>query len=541
MAFITTEPAPLTRVHIDKLSEATDTAPPITSTMVDSLDGNNRIYIEEKMAERYAQYITKGKDEVTGIETQWIAKDNAAKNAAIQYGLFEICGLFTYNNIIREKATLFTLGADYEYDGSNAETFAEDIEAAREMANRDLAMGRVDELSVAVGSSCVLVQVLGSKLDYQAIPRDKIWVAFADQITEGDKLRPTNTMNIEEATAIVIQLSAPEMDGTSSFVAYYGRSDKYPNGRQVKYTAQQWDDIPDVDESENVEFEDYMAGEEIANPMTYFQTTESGDAVTPEYPVAIWSGSTTGYGSDLLPITDGLYHQTLELDLGSSRVLMSAVKSARGVFAVSRDEASSNVIPDAADEGVVMFEMGQQLSTHSIPGTNIKEAMAVLEKMAAFTSVAFGVPSYRLGLSAAAVESAAALRELNKPLIRDRQSRVALNRSNVSRIFDIERILASMENGEATGKDITETWIPHDMKFEKTDLEVLNEKKLQLEMEVTHLEKVAEEVLPHVNSPEEAETWLEEVREKKAAQPVAQATPTRAIDRLRAGRQQAAQ
>jgi hypothetical protein len=536
MAFINTEPGPLTRVHIDKLSDTTDTAPPITGVMVDSLDGNNALYIEEKMAERYAQYITKGKDEVTGIETQWLAKNNAAKTAAIQYGLFEVCGLFTYNNIIREKATLFTLGADYEYDGANSETFAEELNEAREMANRDLSMGRVDELSVATGSSCVLVQVLGSELNYQAIPRDKIWVAFADTIVEGDTERPVNALNIEEATCIVIMLAAPAMDNKAQYVAYYGRSDKYPNGRQVKYSAQSWDDIPEVGDYESGDATDYMAGDEVANPMTYWQSTKAGDVTTPEYPVAIWSGSTTGYGVDLLPVTDGLYKQTLELDLGSSRVLMSAVKSARGVFAVTRDEASSNVIPDAVDEGVAMFEMGQQLSTHSIPGTNIKEAMAVLKEMAGFTSVAWGVPQYRIGLSAATVESAAALRELNKPLIRDRQSRVALNRSNVARIYNIERILASMENGEATGKDITETWIPHDMRFEKTDLEVLNEKKLQLEMEVTHLEQVAEDVLPHVNSPEEAAAWMEEVQEKKAAT-APPAAPTRAIDRLRAGRQ----
>jgi hypothetical protein len=504
--------------------------------MIDSLDGNDSKYIEEKMATRYATTVDKVKDQVDGTEKTWLVRNNEAKNAAIANGLFEIVGLHTYNHIVRETASLFTIGSEYEYEGSgNVDTFAEDLEAAREMANRDLSMGRVDELSVATGSSCVLVQVLGSILNYQAIPRDKIWVAFNNTIFENNVERPANQLNIEEATAIVIQLDDADSSGNASYVAYYGRSDKYPQGRQVKYSAKKWDDVPEVGQTGEDAGTDAEFDGEAGNPMTVWQDQQGSGFVSPEYPIAIWTGSTSGYGKELLPITEGLYKQTLELDLGASRVLMSALKSARGVFAFSRDMESSNVLPEVIDEGGVVLEHGQTLATHSIPGINIKEAMAVLKEMAAITSEAWQVPAYRIGINATSVPSGAALRELNRPLIRNRDSRIQLNRSNVSRIYDIERILASMENGSATGEAIEETWVPNEVQFERDRLEVLNEKKLELEMKITHLERVAEEVFPHIDTEEQAENWIAEVKEKTPEQAPAPAqNGGRAIDRFRA-------
>jgi hypothetical protein len=534
MPFIEKEPGQLKRVHVTDLLDRATTAPTVVPVMIDSLDGNFRKYVEEKMAARYAVYMKKTETS-QGTEKTILARSDEAKKAAIQFGLMEVAGLYTYKHIVRETASLISLGSEYEYTGEGSpesrSEYGGELQDARELGKRDLAMSRVDSLSVATGSSCALVQILGNKLNYQAIPRHKIWIIFADEIEEGGEMRPVDDLQIEEATVIIVQLSAPPKDGKFKYVAYYGRSDENTQGRMVTYWANSWHDVPDKTDAGD-DASDFEHDGKIANPMTVWQDQSGSDIVTPEYPIVIWTGSTDGYGEEILPVSTGLYEQTLELDLGSSRVMMSAIKSARGVFALSRDVDSSDVMPETVDEGPVVLEMGQTLGTHSIPGINIKEAMAVLQNMVASTSEGFQVPAYRLGINASSVAamSAAAIRELNRPLIRLRSDRITLNTQEVSRLYDIERVLASMTNGEATGEGIDETWIPNEIDFTQSRLDLLTEKEKELALKITDVHNVVQDVYPELDTSEKAEAYLEELTER-APEPVAPAAPT-GISRL---------
>ncbi len=527
MPFINKEKQQLTRVHIEDPQNYAVTVDPIVGEMVDSLDGNSRTYIEEKMAARFATRIERREDKVTGTEGEFLARSNAAKEAAIEYGLLEVCGLFTFNRIVREWASLWTEGVTYKYDPDN-DAFDEELQAARQVGGRNLVMGRVDELASAVGSSSVLVQVLGSELNYQAITRDKITVIFGETITEGDTERPVNPLNIEEATLVVVQLDSDVTSGNTQYVAYYGRSDKYPQGRQAKYWAKSWDQIPEVDAG-GEDVIDYMANEtDVANPMTLWQIQQGKQAVTPEYPIATWLGSTSGYGSELMPVTDGLYMQCKEFDLGASRILLSALKSARGVFAFNQGETAGNSIPESISEGDAVIPPDTNITTHYIPAVNSKDAMEVLVNLAAQTSEAFQVPAYRMGLTAnITIPSGAALRELNRPLIRLRNSRTEINRTEVARMFDIERILASMENSSATGEGITEIWEPDELQFSVSELERIQAAREKVEAGFADVNQVVEEVFPHLDTQEKVDNWVGEIEARKpeppapAPQPVA--------------------
>jgi len=120
-------------------------------------------------------------------------------------------------------------------------------------------------------------------------------------------------------------------------------------------------------------------------------------------------------------------------------------------------------VPESIDEGMFATEAGQSVTAHSISGSNSESALAVIKSAMSDTATAFGVPAYKLGLTAdSAVQSGVALAIMNAPLMADRSRRIELNRSNMARIFAIECALASMENGAPVGKGVVETWIPNE-------------------------------------------------------------------------------
>lgn len=506
MSFLVAEPGVLTRIHIKDPSDSTDSAPLIVTEMIDALDGNQRHYIELKMAERFAVRMEESTDDSGGTVSK-IARSIEAKKAAIEYGLLEVALSYLYDRIVREW-NILSRGERFLYDNAD-DGYIEDIETARKNGSRLLNMIRVDELASATGSAAVLIQVLGSELNYQSIGRDSIWVCFAETIIEGDKERPVNPLNIEEASLVVVSL------GAHSYIAYYARSAEYPNGRQVKYTANYWYDIPDDsgEAGETDEYSDYRGPDgKVANPLTLWSNLNSGGMGIPEYPIATWLGSTKGYGLSLLPVSSSLYKQTKELDLAYSRILMSTLKSARGFFALSKTEGASNKYPETMDEGMGILENGLALSTHSTPGINQQIANDITASMAAHTSEAFRVPAYKLAInSSAVIPSGAALIELNKPQLELHQSRAEMNRVNVDRIFRIENGLASVENGKIQGKDVIEDWQPNHMDLQLPEKERIENAVAKQAAGIFDVNKVAEEVLPHINSKEEAQAYIAEL------------------------------
>jgi hypothetical protein len=463
-----------------------------------------------------------------------------APQAAIENNLFEIVGTEYYQKIVRYTGSLaqdteyvYTTGETEDGDLDRDEEFTGEITEARVDGGFQQKLSRLDELSVGSGSSVMMVQILGSKLDYQPIPVNQIWVAYNGSITENDVERPANSLDIEEASVVVIMLEAGDRN---KYVAFFPRSDKYPQGRQVTYFSRTWHNIPpEGEDPEATEATDNSGA--IANPLTVLQD-RSKDWTIPEIPVVVWTGTTKGIGTTLLPYDEALYNTCLELDLSASRSMTSLNRSATGTLIFTSEPGSSPVWSDNLGEGTTLLKPGQSATMLNLPPQGGEALMDGVERMGAMIGDAYGVPGYLLATGdSAQVPSGTALMELNQPAAKMRRKRAELNRAAMQRIFDVERGLAAIDNDDpGYAANVRQQWIVHDMAYVKTDEQRLTEAKLELELKVKGQRELVRE---HVDGMDNATD--EQVDEYIAGLKLAAAPAPPALGRFSAAGAQAQQ
>ena len=517
MGILVKEVGKLKRYHVSDLAKYDDGSAQPVSEMVDYYDNGATPYILRDMANRYAMKIEKTKDETGNTVSYITTKTEATKTAAIKSGMFEAAPTNLYNQIVRKTANL-TNFTRFEY-GEGNEQFDADLQESRADGSRKLAIKRLDELAVLSGSSALLIQVLGAKFNYQAIPADKIWIVFNDVIQEQDSEtkewsdRPVNTLSLEEATVIVVQLAeAAEDTVNQTYVAYYPRSDEYENGRQVKYQTNRWYNIP-AEHGAGV-YEYTTDGEpptkdNIANPLTLNQD-EYDNPRAPEIPIALWYGSSTGYGTTIMPVDTTLFQQCREYDLANSRIMYCMLKSANGITVFQTENGANPVISTNLSEGLAHLRHGQSLSFLNVPVANSVGSHDILNSMMANTMDAWGVNSVLAGIKQTAqFPSGTALIEANKPSSEKRQERTEINRSEMAHIYQIEMALASRENGSEVGRDIKETWIVDNIRYSKTDLELINEQTALIQAKLTDPAHAIVAVNHEIENTEEARELID--------------------------------
>jgi hypothetical protein len=202
---------------------------------------------------------------------------------------------------------------------------------------------------------------------------------------------------------------------------------------------------------------------------------------------------------------------------------MSALKSARGVFALGKGENASDITPEVWDEGQVLLGMNQTLTNVTHDATNSLNAWEVIQKEMINTASAYQVPSYMVAINETSqFPSGVALDIANQPLVRARQTRIELNRENVRRKFHVERALASVATQKDKGVGATETWIPEDRKWPESAKEQVEIQKMLLDEQLATIPEVLVE-LDKAETPEAAlelyNQWKEEGLLKQAAQP----------------------
>jgi hypothetical protein len=106
----------------------------------------------------------------------------------------------------------------------------------------------------------------------------------------------------------VVKLSESRANSSSDpennqYIAFFGRSEEYPYGRQVTYTASQWDDWPPVGLGGT---EAMLPSGEIYNPLSWLAATNA-EYVGVEYPIIILRGGTTITSDTLTPISTSMY------------------------------------------------------------------------------------------------------------------------------------------------------------------------------------------------------------------------------------------
>jgi hypothetical protein len=280
-----------------------------------------------------------------------------------------------------------------------------------------------------------------------------------------------------------------------------------------------------------------MIGDEIANPLTV-QQDESGDPTQPEIPVAIWRGSSNGIGSELMPVDSALYEQAKEIDLGMSRIMNAGLKADRGSWVVERAQGAPPLRSQPMDEGINALEPDQSLSVVSVPSSNVAEGREVVEAAAQYVASANGVPSYEVSVGTKQqIPSGVALLEMAKPANNLRQTRWTINRDNMDRIFEIEKALASMENGTETGAGVDQVWEVGPFQISETEMERLQILKELKGMGIKDNADILIEIDESVDSREDAERVLSELTPAAPAQPQTGG----ALARLRGGGQQQVQ
>jgi hypothetical protein len=505
---------PLYRQAVDNLTGAAESCPEKAYQIVDYMDGNDIFWIKSQMAERYAMRIEKVQNPKGETEVIQI-KDQKAISQAMKSKMFEVNSLGVLNKIISETADL-SRNTSFKYintaNGEEATAVAESIAFLRDEAAFSLSLARTDELSVGVGSSAMWIQVIGNQMVYNPVSRDNIFIAFSDRVLQNNEYRPSKKFNIQEAAVVVIRLE------NSKYVAYFGRSEEYPQGRMVTYKSSSWDGIPDVGGDTYDEYVDEDGN--IANPLTLNQDDQD-DYTLPEYPVVIWRGDSKGYGKKLMPVNSSTYDQCLDLDVASSRIQTAANKSARGSWQILRDTASaSDQIPANIDEGFAVLGVGQSVNVLNISGADIQAAMEVFEKQAMYKLDAAGVPSYKMTVSQnVAIPSGVALVELNKPSAITRQTRAEINRAAMRMIFDIEKSLISLELGENYAEGVEQQWFVHPDSITKSTKETYEEAMLAEEAGLKDRVQNVVDTIDGIENRKEAEEYLAQLTPVVKEQP----------------------
>lgn len=368
----------------------------------------------------------------------------------------------------------------------------EDVQAliakVRERGGYNTVSIEMDLCSCMVESAILHMYYSGRELQYDLVIPSNIWLKYGRnlEIEYDDGTTDTawvNTTKIEDASAVIIQTGADggDFDGSpdeNQYLAYVGACRGQEEGRFVVYRAREPWPIPDIGDTDAIIKEHDVNGT-ICNPLTYMRhhgTDGNGankELVTTEYPIMLWRGGHQMISDDRIPITTSLYENSVELEIGWSRVLRAALNGARGRDLITLAEGHTKV--PASLEAPVMVE-GDTLEQIGWPASNAKDATDVMQIITAQTAGGHHVPGYVVldQIGGVSPSSGVALAIQTQPLIGFRNYRRRLNEQAMARQFDIERAMLVMEYPEAAAvltPDVVQNWDPGTWRPPTTDAE----------------------------------------------------------------------
>ena len=207
--------------------------------------------LEEKLKERGAVGIRKT-DGDKGYETY--TKNRKAEQ--IESGEYEKITTGFLNKVCMARANLFNnVTQSYSYISdqidengkpSQDEDAAETVAHIRKNGGAQSALVKADFIACDVDSGPLFVDWQADQHAYKAFSPTCVKFKYHDQILDNDNLRGVDYSVIEDCSVMSIELSSLSSTiDEKSFLAIMGRSDDYPLGRYVHYTARQWEDIPE--------------------------------------------------------------------------------------------------------------------------------------------------------------------------------------------------------------------------------------------------------------------------------------------------------
>lgn len=372
-------------------------------------------------------------------------------------------------------------------DDDDAEQI-EDVEAlmneVREVGGYNTIATELDLLSCMVESGILHIYLRDKQLKYDVVLPCNVWMKYGRNIKiENEDGTTTDAFvdykEIDDASCVIIQTASDggDYDGApdeNQYVAYVGCCTDHLEGRYVMYHSNSPWPIPDVGDNA-VDYEHEIKGQH-ANPLTWMRhhgTPEQQAVATTEYPIVLWRGGHQMISDDRIPITTSLYDDSVELEIGWSRLARAALLGARGRDLIKMGEDSFKV-PQSLDLPVI----GEKDSFEQIgwPASHAESGARVFQIITEQVACGFNVPGYMvLGqLSGMNPASGVALAIQSTPLIAFRNRRHKLNRDAMRRQFDIERAMLCMEHKEAQKllkPDVKQKWDPGNWKMPTDELD----------------------------------------------------------------------
>jgi hypothetical protein len=287
----------------------------------------------------------------------------------------------------------------------------------------------------------VFVEFVDGALKYHVVDPGKIQVLFEEAIESNGRPRPANRLDIEDATCVVIETGSPD-DLTKSYIAIFGRSARYPNGRYVAFRSSgDGREIPEFGDDDSY---DWLDGGEVANPLSVYANSKP-ELDLPEYPIAIIHSGLVRRDR-LFPISESLLEEAIEVDVAASKVRSTSVSNARGTKFFSKSDAGGKQSVPESLNGEVILEPGQDLK--QVMGDSRAPQVAwelLLEEMIS-AAQGYTVPDYYVSSKDHTIEAASgvALKVRSGQLVKFRDLRAKLNAPAVAKIFDIEKALISL-------------------------------------------------------------------------------------------------
>ena len=418
---------------------------------------------------------------------------------ALNMGGIERVSVRTYRRICEVLANLFTApDQSWSYTDPDGQDLDEAGQAAFDVLDRLREEGRfaptlvrADRVAVALGSCLLRVLWRSGRLVYETVPPQIVFLGFGRQVDDGGGWRSVDTGDIEDASVVVIhvpRVADESGDQRKQWIAYSGRSEGYPAGRCVEYLADNWFDIPEPGMS------GILYEHETGNPLTALQNAHGADAVPFEYPLVPFYGTDSPTVSALPTAGLSLYDSCLELDVAWSRLLYCALTSAAKTAVHTRTEASP-MSPPATIMGACSLQPGDGLEWKGAPTGDVEAASRVVRDLTRTIAESWNVSGHLVAQDAAtAPESGYAMSIRMQPLIEHRNSRIAINRPQVARLFALERSIIWAATGNPPwDPSIRQAWHPGDVAIPRDDKETLENIATALGLKLIDIVEAARE------------------------------------------------
>ncbi len=371
----------------------------------------------------------------------------------VDAGMVEALSTGFGNKVVNALASLFSESGQKYTLATEANDNPEDAEKLlmdnREAGGYDTAIVRADKLSIQCGSAAVLLSFDGGTTQYQHIAPNAIRALYHETIERDGIVRGTDQREIEDASVVIIRLSSADIEKWN-YLAIYGRSELYPQGRYTQYVAGNTLNVPEPYENGAIEFE--IAGE-MCNPLSHWAADKPEEDL-PDYPIAvIYSGLTDS--DTTFPITYSLYDTCRELSCAASHTLSKSQEAAAGTKTITTDETAAGKPLPRSLSGAVSLPAGMAFEFVSHDSQACMDAYDLIRKMMVDIASSYSVPDYMAVTNEhmLATDSGIALEVKTRPLIKFREFRARENSLSVRKIFAIEKSLISLFADEQEDPD----------------------------------------------------------------------------------------